>query len=194
MTDRNPGRPRDQDIDDRILAVAREHLARDGYQAMSLAAVAEEAATTRQALYRRWSSKAELATAAIAAIARSTERTPTGDPFTDLVHELDAFRQGISRPDGISMVGTMLVEATDPDLVQLYRQRVVAPRRERLRVILDRARADGALDRDADLDVGVTMLTGSWYANALAGKPVPRRWSVRVARLVWRALGGTPPD
>lgn len=193
MTDRAPGRPRDHDIDDRILAVAREHLARDGYQAMSLAAVAEEAATTRQALYRRWSSKAELATAAIAAIARATERPPTDDPFVDLVHELDAFRQGISRPDGISMVGTMLVGATDPDLVQLYRERVVAPRRERLRAILERARAGGALDRDADLDVGVTMLTGSWYANALAGAPVPTRWSVRVARLVWRALGGTPP-
>lgn len=62
------GRSRDADIDARILAAAGRHLARDGYQGMSLAAVAQEAGTTRQALYRRWAGKAELAAAVVAAI------------------------------------------------------------------------------------------------------------------------------
>jgi AcrR family transcriptional regulator len=191
--DRRAGRPRDRSIDDRVLEVARRHLAKHGYEAMSLAAVAEEAGTTRQALYRRWSGKADLATAAIAAMSRAEERRPSGDPYADLVRELEAFRRGISRPDGISMVGAMLVESTDPRLRALYRERIVAPRRARLREILERARDGGLLDPDADIDVALGSLTGNWYGTALAGDPPPARWAERVARLVWRGLGGEPP-
>jgi AcrR family transcriptional regulator len=191
VSKRGPGRPRDPDIDERVLAIARHHLAAHGYTAMSLVAVAEEAGTTRQALYRRWPTKADLATAAIAGMSQASERPPTEDPFADLVGELHAFRRGISRPDGISMVGTMLIDSTDPHLVQLYRQRIVEPRRARLRSILQRARDARLVDPDADIALVVTMLTGSWYALALAGKPPPKIWAHRVATLAWRALGGS---
>ncbi|GIU94519.1 MAG: TetR family transcriptional regulator [Gaiellaceae bacterium] len=190
--ERSAGRPRDTSIDDRVLEVARRHLAQHGYEAMSLAAVAEEAGTSRQALYRRWPGKADLATAAIAAMSRADERAPTDDPYADLVRELEAFRRGISRPDGISMVGTMLVESTDPRLRALYRERIVAPRRARLRGILERARDAGLLDPDADIDVALGSLTGNWYGTALAGDAPPARWAERVAALVWRGLGGEP--
>lgn len=158
---------------------------------MSLVAVADEAGTTRQALYRRWPTKADLATAAIAAMSEAAARRPTDDPFADLVRELEAFRSGISRPDGLAMVGTMLAGGTDPQLVALYRERIVAPRRARLRAILERAADAGLLGRELDLDTAVSMLTGSWYARALAGDPPPAGWAERVATLVWRALGGS---
>jgi AcrR family transcriptional regulator len=191
VPERPPGRPRDPAIDSRVLEVTRRHLAAHGYRAMSMVAIAAEAGTTRQAVYRRWSSKADLATAAIAAMSAAEARPPTDDPFADLVRELDAFRRGVSRPDGLSMVGTMLLDSTDPTLVALYRERVVAPRRSRLRGILERAREQGLLDADADVEVALTVFTGSWYANALAGRPPTRNWSERVASLVWRGLGGT---
>jgi AcrR family transcriptional regulator len=194
MIDTARGRPRDPAIDQRVLDVARRHLARFGYDAMSVVAIAEEAGTTRQAIYRRWPSKADLATAAIAALSRADEREPTDDPYADLVSELEAFRQGVSRPDGLSMVGTMLNASTDPALVALYRQRVVAPRRTRLRSILERARDANQIDAEADLEIAVAMLTGNWYARALAGGSVPSRWAPRTATLVWRALGGTRPQ
>jgi AcrR family transcriptional regulator len=185
------GRPRDVDIDHRILAVAQRHLAVDGYEGLSLAAVAEEAGTTRQALYRRWTGKADLATAAIAAMSEAEARAPTDDPLADVVAELEAFRSGISRPDGVSMVGTMLQRSTDPRLVALFQARIVRPRRTRIRSILERGRALGLLDASADLDVAVSMLTGSWYAIMLAGTRPPRDWATRVAAIAWRGLGGT---
>ena len=92
------------------------------------------------------------------------------------------------------LVGTMLQDSTDPKLRARYRERVVGPRRRRLRAILDRAREQGLIDADADLEVAVTLCTGSWYARALAGSPPPSRWPQRTATLVWRAVGGTPPD
>ena len=186
------GRPRDPEIDERVLPVVRMHLARHGYDGMSLASIADEAGTTRQALYRRWPTKADLATAAVAAMSRSAERVSTDDPYVDLVRELEAFRRGISRPDGVSMVGTMLLRSADPQLVALYRERIVAPRRAALREILERARERGLFDADADLDAALGMFTGSWYARSLEGAaPVPH-WAERTAAVIWRGLGGVP--
>jgi AcrR family transcriptional regulator len=68
------GRPRDQSIDRRVLDVARRHLALHGYESMSVLAIADAAGTTRQAVYRRWPTKADLATAAIASMSRAAER------------------------------------------------------------------------------------------------------------------------
>lgn len=119
---------------------------------------------------------------------------PATDPFADLVAELTDFRRGVSLPGRLSLVGTMLQTTTAPDAAARYRARVIAPRRTRLRAIIARAAADGLIDRDADIETAVTMLTGSWYARCLAGDPEPGQWPRRVANLAWRALGGTPPD
>ena len=192
MTSRaEPGRPRDPSIDGRVLEIARRQLAELGYEGLSLTAVADEAGTTRPALYRRWPGKAELATAAIAALSTADDRAPTDDPFADLVAELAAFRRGVTRPDGLSLVGTMLQRNTDPELLRLYRERLVLPRRTRLRAILERAVAAGLLP-GGDLDIAVASLTGSFYALALAGA-VPAQWPVRAAAHAWRALGGDAP-
>ncbi len=186
------GRPRDPDLDDAILAAAREHLATRGYDAMSVVAVAEDAGTTRQALYRRWPTKADLATAAIASMSTAADRAETDNPYNDLVAELTAFHAGVSRPNGIGMVGAMLQDATDAELRQLYRERIVTPRRKRLRNILERALDAGLLAPDADLDYAVAACTGTYYGLALAGKRITRQWPQRTAALIWAAAGGTP--
>ncbi|MFS1298666.1 TetR/AcrR family transcriptional regulator [Streptosporangium longisporum] len=188
------GRARDSAIDDRVLAVAARHLSRYGYAAMSLSAVAEEAGTTRQALYRRWPGKADLAAAVIATLEDEEDRdSPATDPFTALVAELADFQRGVSMPGRLSLVGTMLQDTTDPDVRARYRARVVAPRRARLLAVLETARRLGRIDAEADLEVALTMCTGSWYGRELAGAPLPPRWPERTAALVWRALGGRVP-
>lgn len=187
-----PGRPRDLSIDTAVLEAAARHLAAHGYEAMSLVAVAEEAGTTRQALYRRWPSKAELATAAIAQIASATAPPQTDDPFADLVAELTAFQKGVSRPDGVSMVGSMLQAGTDSDLAALYRSRVVAPRRQRVRDILQRGIDAGLLAAEADLESATAACTGIYYALELAGERIRKTWAERTAHFIWRACGGDP--
>jgi AcrR family transcriptional regulator len=184
------GRPRDASIDEAVLRAAREQLAASGYDAMSVVAVAEAAGTTRQALYRRWPSKADLATAAIASLSTAEGRPETDDPFADLVAELTAFRDGVSRPNGIGMVGSMLQDATDPELVALYRRRIVAPRRARLRRILERAVEQGLAADDADIDYAVAACTGLYYSLHLAGARIARDWPERTARLVWASIEG----
>ena len=192
ISEQRRGRPRSTAIDEAVLAAARRQLSAHGYAALSLAAVAEEAGTTRPAIYRRWPGKAALAESAMASYpADERPAAPVaGDPFAELVAELADFRRGVSLPGRLSLVGTMLQTTTDPDAAARYRARVIAPRRARLRAILERAAASGAIAPDADIAVAVTMLTGSWYARCLAGDPEPGDWPRRVAELAWRALGG----
>jgi AcrR family transcriptional regulator len=186
------GRRRDPGIDERVLAVAGRQLAASGYDAMSIAAVAHDAGTTRQAVYRRWPTKASLAEAALQ---RAVDEPATAEdsphPYRDLVAELANFQQGVSLPGRMSLVGTMLQDGIDPTVRARYQERVIAPRRRRLRAILERAREQGLIDEDADLEIAVTLGTGSWYARALAGSKPPHRWPERTAALVWRAVGGS---
>ena len=185
------GRARDPQIDDRILAVAARHLSAYGYEAMSLTAVAHEAQTTRQALYRRWPDRASLAAAAVQSAVDAAPAAASEDPLADLTAELANFQRGISRPGRLSLVGTMLQDSTTPDLLARYRAEVITPRRRRIRAILRRAQQLGLIDPHADLQVAVTLGTGSWYARALATSTPPPHWPQRTAALVWRAVGGT---
>jgi AcrR family transcriptional regulator len=191
---RKPGRVRDPDIDARILTVASRHLSTLGYEAMSLAAVAHEAGTTRQALYRRWPDKASLAAdALLAAAAEAHLEAASSSPLADLTAELADFQRGVSLPGRLSLVGTMLQDATAPEARARYQARVIAPRRSRVRAILERARQLEMIDVGSDLEIAVSLCTGSWYALALAGQPAPEDWPARTAALVWRAVGGIVP-
>lgn len=192
-TRRTRGRARDPSIDARILDVASRHLSTVGYEALSLTAVAEEARTTRQALYRRWPSKASLAAAALTAAEDASPAVSSENPLHDLATELADFQRGVSRPGRLSLVGTMLQDSTALDVRARYQERVIAPRRQRIRAILERALELGLIDPYADLDIAVTLGTGSWYAGALAGSPPPADWPTRTAKLVWQAVGGTLP-
>ena len=194
-TPSSPGRSRDAAIDARILAAAKRQLSALGYEGMSLAAVAEEAGTTRQALYRRWANKAALAGDAVAAMDDAPDcplQADEQDPLRALVAELADFRRGISKPGRLSLVGTMLQETTEPEVLQAYRARIIQPRRRRIAAILETARERGLIDADADLTIAVALCTGGWYGRALAGDPPPDDWPQRTAALVWRSLGGTP--
>lgn len=191
--DTGPGRPRSAAIDAAVLAAARRQLADGGYASLSFAAVANEAGTSRPAIYRRFATKAALAESAMASFPADEPPVPASEPFADLVAELSDFRRGVTRPGRLSLVGTMLQATTDREAAARYRARVIAPRRARLRAIFERAAAQGLIDGDADLDVAVTMLTGSWYARCLAGEAEPRAWPRRIAVLAWRAVGGVPP-
>ncbi|HEX4402099.1 MAG TPA: TetR/AcrR family transcriptional regulator [Galbitalea sp.] len=187
---KRPGRVRDLSIDERVLAVAGQHLSARGYEALSLAAVASEAGTTRQALYRRWPGKASLAADALLAAAAAGPENHSADPLEDLTAELTDFQRGVSLPGRLSLVGTMLQDATAPEARARYQAKVVAPRRARLLAILRRAQNIGLIDPDADLEIAVTLCTGSWYATALAGRQPPPDWPARTGALVWRAVGG----
>jgi AcrR family transcriptional regulator len=156
-------------------------MGRVGYARMNLDRVAGLAGTTKPTLYRRYPSKAALATAALASLRRRTSREPTGDVRQDLIAELTLFREGALRPHGMSMLGVVLSEEHEtPELLELFRRNVVEPRRGNLRRILRAGVKSGQLRPDADIEVAITMLVGSLYAAYLAGRTPRADWPRRV--------------
>jgi hypothetical protein len=135
-----------------------------------------------------------VAAAALQLAVDAVPAEPSKDPLADLTAELADFQRGVSRPGRLSLVGTMLQDSTAPELRARYRDEVIAPRRRRIRAILRRAQQLGLIDPDADLQIAVTLGTGSWYARALATSTPPPHWPERTAALVWRAVGGTLPQ
>jgi AcrR family transcriptional regulator len=188
MQGRPPGRPRSTGVDEAILAAALAELGERGYARMSVDAVAARAGVSKPTIYLRHPTKADLATAAIASMRTQPRPAPTDDVRADLIAHLRLLHAGLARPNGMTMLGTVLAEEREtPELLALFRERLVAPRRRELRAVLEAARDRGELRRDASLDVAVTALVGGFFARYLAGDSLGGRF---VTTLVDTVLDG----
>lgn len=185
------GRPRSPEVDGEILRAAMRVMARGGYARMSVEEVAAEAGVSRPTIYLRYSGKAELATAALGAYRDRGRPEETGEARADLVARLRHFRRGVERPFGMAMIGSVLAEErATPQLLALFRERVVEPRRGELREVLEHAGQRGELRDGANIDAAVNMLVGSYYAQYLAGNPFPDDWPETVVDTVLSGLRG----
>jgi AcrR family transcriptional regulator len=186
---RSPGRPREAETDQRILDAAYRLMAQQGYVRMSMDAVAAEAGVTKPTIYRRWPAKIDLAMATIVAACDPSRPAVTGDTRADLIAELEHFRRAISRPHGMALLGTVLAEEREtPELLAAFREYLVAPRRQALRAILDRAAARGEFAANADVGLAVNLLVGAYYAQYLANTPFSEQWSAAVVDAVLAGL------
>ena len=187
--EKSAGRPRDPETERRILDVTLRHLAEEGYNRMSLDNIAIAAGVSKPTIYRRWPGKADLATAALRSFQMAEPAVNTGATPSDLIATLENFSRSLLRPNGMSLIGTVLAEeAHTPELLSLFRERLVAPRRQMLRVILERARKNGELRRGANLDAAINLLVGAFYARYLAISAIPTDFPRELVKLVWPGL------
>ena len=152
-------------------------------------AVAAEAGVSKPTGYRRWASKADLATAALAELQTQDPTPSSGSAPADLRAVLRSLQRTLFRTNGMAIIGTLLVEERHtPELMTLFRERVVHPRRATLRQVLADAEARGDLRAEADIDAAVSMLIGSFYAHYLTGNKMPRTWARRIVDTVWKGI------
>src|ERR687898_1033211 len=188
------GRPRSPEVSEGILRAAMKVMARSGYAGMSFEEVAAEAGVSRPTIYLRYPGKAELATAALASYRDRGRPDETGDTHADLVARLRHFRRGVERPFGMAMIGSVLAEEhTTPELLMLFRERVVEPRRAEVREVLEHAQERDELREEADAEAAVNMLVGSYYAQYLAGDALPDDWPEGVVGTILEGLNKRRP-
>lgn len=140
-------RPRDPEVDRAIHQAAVELLARTGYHAVTFDAVANRAGVSRTSIYRRFDDVAELITAAVDDVLPVPG--PPGDDGQDqawqsIVRSLRAalFDSNI----GLSLLASLLVaDDEQPDLLDLWRDRVIKPRVARIADALDLERDDAQI-------------------------------------------------
>lgn len=180
------GRPRSAAADERILEVALEHLRERGYRDLSMEQVALEAGVAKATVYRRYRNKADLASAALAVVsaARYADPLPDGTRAA-LVEHLRRFESGIATV-GLGALGSLLDEH-DTEVLELHRERTIRRGQGRMRAVLERATERGELRPDADLEIAIEMLVGSYFARRMSGREAPD-WAESAVDALLRGL------
>lgn len=176
------GRPRNPDLDRALLAAAARQFGELGYARMSLESVATAAGTTVPSLRRRYRNKAELVAAVIGSVRVEEPPTAAPTPRAHALAILENFHSNLRAVPALAILGSLFAEEErHPELLALFKQRIVEPRRTLLRQAL----AAGSLPDSADLDAIVSMLIGSFYGRYVTVDGIPDDWPDRVLRVVW---------
>jgi AcrR family transcriptional regulator len=184
------GRPRDVDVDQRILASAFRHLVQVGYAGLSIESVAADAGVAKTTIYRRYPTKRDLVVAAL------RESTPFPAPALELParEAIEAFvRLAIAMliDSGASRVlGSLLVEdQRHPGLLDVFRERILFPRRAIVEAIIRRGIDRGELRSDVDPLIVIEMIAGAVFAHhVILGLKGDEAWIRSLVDHVWSAI------
>jgi AcrR family transcriptional regulator len=131
-----------------------ELLAEQGYDRLTMEAVATRARAGKATIYRRWPSKARLVIDAVNDLKPADIALPdTGSLAGDIRSFFEAAAVG-GPPDAFPLIaGLAAALVHDRELADAFREHFVGPRVARLQVLLDRAAARGEIapPRNGDL-------------------------------------------
>jgi AcrR family transcriptional regulator len=186
-----PGRPRDARVDRVVLAATVELMARDGLQDLRMDDVAAKAGVGKAAIYRRYRSKDELVTAAVAALVGDAITIPdTGSTHDDL---LVLMREAVDLYTG-PLAGRLMPDlvaamARRPELAHTVRDVFLVERRAALRTVLERGIERGDLSPDMNVELALDMLGGPlFYRLLITGGPLDEDLAAGVAELIMRGF------
>jgi AcrR family transcriptional regulator len=181
-TQTKAGRPRNPALDRAILSAAGRQLGELGYARMSLESVAAGAGTSVPSLRRRYRNKADLAAAVIGSLRVEEPPASAATPRAHALAILENFLGNLRAIPALAILGSLLAEEErHPELLQLFKTRIVEPRRALLRQAL----AAGDLPDSADLDALTSMLIGSFYGRYVTIAGIPDDWPDRVLSAIW---------
>lgn len=161
-----PGRQRSEAADEAILDATLAVLAEHGYVGLTMAAVIERAGVSSATLYRRYTTKTELVTAAIATLLPEPVDTDTGSFDGDLSAFVRQVAQSIERRNERAVQALRLEKERDPELQARLRERFLEPRLADLKAILTRAKKRGEIDTVPPVEVALSLVTGPLYHRA----------------------------
>ena len=175
-----------------ILSAAGRQLGELGYARMSLESVAAAAGTTVPSVRRRYRTKAELVAAVISSLRVEEPPVDASTPRAHALAVLENFHSNLRAVPALAILGSLLAEEErHPELLDLFKTRIVEPRRALLRQAL----VAGDLPAPVELDALTSMLIGSCYARYVTVAGIPDDWPDRVLDAVWPpATSPAPPD
>ncbi|WP_248966385.1 TetR/AcrR family transcriptional regulator [Sphaerisporangium perillae] len=182
-----------------ILAATCELLLANGYRRLTMEAVAARSGVAKPALYRRWSSKADLVAAAVVANlaidapAEVVALPDGGEIGHDLHAWLDAFASVATDPRNAALALALIAAAAEnPADAQALYGLLTGPSHQALTARLRAAAAAGQIRPDADLDAIGDALIGSIVIQLLTGRAATTRQHAH--ELLEIVLRGLRPD
>lgn len=168
------GRPRDPETDRLIIDTAIRLLAQHGFAGLSIEGVAAESGVAKTTIYRRYDSKIDLVIDAVLSILQVDETPDTGSLKGDLLWLMNRPQaKQMLAGEGATMLGSMLAEKVrNPELLEVFRERVVGPRMQQVHRVFERAEERGEIRDGVDHRLISHMLMGSLLAHSITGSDV----------------------
>ena len=184
------GRPRDSDVNQRVLDAAWDLLHAAGYAGLNLDEVAERAGAAKTTVYRRWPTKDHLAVAVATRILGEVPIPDTGDLRRDLTEFAAALAASLNRlrlaghPDGgpsAGLAGELVAAlARRADLGAAARAGF-AGRHGQLADRLRHAQQNEGLRAEVDPAILIDELAGPiYYRILITGAPADRDYAERL--------------
>ncbi|SDI92742.1 transcriptional regulator, TetR family [Frankineae bacterium MT45] len=166
------GRPRRDATDSAILDATTELLAEIGWTGLTVEGVAARAGVAKTTIYRRWPGKDELALEAINRLKGPIVRAPGGSVRDDLVFLMERMRRHWVNSQHGRIMRRVLADGNDrPDVYRTMRERLIRPRQEVTRAVLERGVAEGSIATGVDLDWVVSALAAPVILAVLTHQP-----------------------
>jgi AcrR family transcriptional regulator len=192
---RRPGRPRSARAERAIHDATLQILTEQGYEGMSIEAVAARAGVGKATIYRRYDGKDALVATALRTLnpAPEVELPDTGSvrgDFRLLIERFAATTFG-------TILGPMIVRLlsaviTNPGLQPIFIENVIAPRQAAALAIIQRAVERGELRADLDIHRTLDMLVGAIIYRVLFGGT--QNLPETIASYVDLLIEGAAPD
>lgn len=186
-----PGRPRSAEVDEAIVEAALDLFAEDGFEGLTMEAVATRAGVGKASLYRRYPCKTELI---IDAASRLTEAAQLGADTGSLAGDLRACARGLVRVLTGTVAGrcaSQLIAAVArcPEL-GVEHARLVTARRLPVRGAVARAVERGEVAPTVDVELVADLLAGPiFYRHLVSQARLDVRYADRVVDGVLEWLG-----
>lgn len=189
-----PGRPRSAQADEAIIEAVLDLLVEGTTaEAMSIEQVAAKAGVGKATIYRRWKDKESLLVDAITTLKGSSLPVIKGESVRE---DLLALMLPMGHHDNAARAGQIMpclisVMQRSPELHHGY-QKIIAPRRELSRSVLQRGIDSGELRADLDIDAVMAMLSAPLILQALMNwnpdLPPRPELAARLLDAIWPAI------
>ena len=172
---RGRGRPRNPETDTAILEAARHILATRGFEALSFEAIAQATGISRVSIYRRWPSKAHLASEVANGGGGHLPDVLDSEGITGEVRALVRQIYGrYSQPDiGAAAIGMIVSYQREPSLREELHSPLEDDTRAELRAIIARGVALGIVRPQVDADSLFDILVGAILFRMLVSTAAP---------------------
>ena len=189
--------PRAKRTDVAILEATRELLIEVGVRGLTVEGVAARAGVAKTTVYRRWSSKEELALAVLFEMAEEVVAVPDLGNIRD---ELISFVNGAVRILGRTLMGRVMQGlvsdfATNEALGEAFREQIVSMRLAEVRMLLERGIERGEVRPDVDIGLVHELLFGPVnYRLLLTGDKLDGRLAERIVDAVLPGISAEAKD
>jgi AcrR family transcriptional regulator len=180
------GRPRDARVDRAIVNSTLELMAECGVRDLRMDDVAERAGVGKAAIYRRYRSKDELITDAVATLVSEITIPDTGSTRADLLALMTQAVDLYSAPLAAKLMPAVIEEARrNTELASVVRDNFLAERRAALGEVLKRGMRRGDLRSGLDLELALDVLGGAiFYRLLVTGGPMDQQLAEGIVELI----------